>query len=238
VGIVGAGQLARMTCESASALGIPTVVLAESPGDAATGVASEVVVGSPAVEKDVRAIAERCDVLTFDHEQVDLGLLAALQAEGATVRPGLTTLEMAVDKARMRDRLTDAGVPGPAYAVLTGPGAYRGGEAGRGHRTTGPGAHPADHAGRTLNAVAAFAGVHGWPLVLKAARGGYDGKGVWPVDDLSQAEQVCSAAAAAGTSLLVEETVTIDVVLAVLVARRPGGEALAWPAVEDRKSVV
>jgi 5-(carboxyamino)imidazole ribonucleotide synthase len=232
VGIVGAGQLARMTCESASALGIPTVVLAEHPGDAATGVAPEIVVGAPTVEKELRLLAERCDVLTFDHEQIDLGLLAILQAEGTTVRPGLGTLEMAVDKARMRVRLAEAGVPVPAFAILTGPGAGEG-IARDDSAGAGDGAgEPRGDVERTLSAVTVFTATRGWPVVLKAARGGYDGKGVWPVDDLDQAEEVCRRAAAAGIPLLVEELVAIDVELAVLVARRADGQVVAWPAVE------
>lgn len=223
VGIVGAGQLARMMCESAAALGIPPVVLAEHLGDAATGMAPEVVVGVPTVEKDLRALAERCDVLTFDHEQVDLGLLAVLESEGAVVRPGVGTLEMAVDKARMRTRLADAGVPVPAFGVLAGP---RGGSGG------GAGSASARKIERTMGMLSAFAELHGWPVVVKATRGGYDGKGVWPVAHPGEAEAVCRRAAAAGTHLLVEEMVAIDAELAVLVARRPDGQVVAWPAVE------
>lgn len=205
VGIVGAGQLARMTCEAASALGITTTVLAERVDDAAVGPATEVIVGVPGVEKDLRRLAERCDVLTFDHELVDLALLAALVDDGVVVRPGPGTLEMAVDKAEMRSRLAAAGVAVPAFEVLAG-----------------------EHTG----AVAAFAEAHGWPVVLKAVRGGYDGKGVWVVDGPAEAEEVCRRAMAAGTRLLAEEVVAIEAELAVLVARRPGGEVRAWPVVE------
>jgi 5-(carboxyamino)imidazole ribonucleotide synthase len=205
VGIVGGGQLARMACQAASAMGLVTVVLAEHADDAAAGAAAELVVGVPTVEKDLRLLAERCDVVTFDHEQVDLALLAALEAAGSVVRPGLATLEMAVDKARMRRRLAAAGIGVPAFTVLDAP-------------------DPA--------AVCAFAADHGWPVVAKAARGGYDGKGVWPVADAAAADAACRRATAAGTALVVEETVAIDAELAVLVARRPGGEAVAWPAVE------
>ena len=124
IGIVGAGQLARMACEAASALGIRSVVLAEHPDDAATATANEVVLGVPTKDKDLRLLAERCDVVTFDHELVDLTLLSGLVADGVTVRPGLTTLEMAVDKAVMRSRLVAAGLPVPAP---------------RGDRAAGPG---------------------------------------------------------------------------------------------------
>src|SRR5580658_1480859 len=118
IGFVGAGQLARMAGEAASELGLSMVVLAEHPDDAACDVAAEVVLGSPFVAADLRAVADRCDVLTFDHEQVDLELVAQLVAQGAVVRPGADTLELAVDKAHMRTVLDDAGVPVPAYLVV------------------------------------------------------------------------------------------------------------------------
>ncbi|HVX22969.1 MAG TPA: 5-(carboxyamino)imidazole ribonucleotide synthase [Acidimicrobiales bacterium] len=206
IGIVGAGQLARMMAESASALGLRAVVLAERPDDSATAVAAEVVPGVPSVAADLTALAARAAVVTFDHEQVDLDLVAAVAAAGTVVRPGVDTLRMATDKAEMRRRVQAAGLPGPAFEVLAG--------------------------GGVLAAVEGFAGRHGWPVVLKAARGGYDGKGVWPVAGPEEAARVVEEADAAGTPLLVEEQVAIDAELAVVVARRPGGQAVTWTPVE------
>ncbi len=212
VGVVGAGQLARMLCEAASALGLGLVVLAERPDDAAALVAPGVLLGTPSDRPAMRALAQRVDVVTFDHEQVDLDVLAELEAEGVQVRPGLQTLEMAVDKSVMRARLHAAGLPVPAFEALD----------------------PAKSSDPAMAAAAveAFAARHGWPVVVKAARGGYDGKGVWPVADMRAARAVCDAASGAGTPLLLEELVQIDAELAVVVARRPGGAAVAWPAVE------
>jgi len=193
-----------MAGESASALGLSMAVLAERPGDAACGVASEVMVGSPFVAADLRAFTERCDVVTFDHEQVDLEIVAALAAGGAVLRPGAETLELAVDKAHMRTVLDAAGVPVPSYLVVDG----------------GPDAP---------EAVAAFGEAHGWPLMLKAARGGYDGKGVWPVHDRAQAAAILADVAG---QVVVEELLPLQAELAVMVARRPSGASAAWAAVE------
>ena len=212
IGIVGGGQLARMACEAASVLSIRTVVLAERHDDAAATVAHDVVVGVPADAAAMRTIARRCDVLTFDHEQVDLGVLADLERAGTVLRPGLETLRMAVDKAQMRSRLEAAGLPVPAYEVLGTPnGAVR---------------------SQGASAIEAFAGRHGWPVVVKATRGGYDGKGVWVVDDSDEAQRVVARAAENATPLLVEELVKIDAELAVVVARRADGETVTWPPVE------
>jgi 5-(carboxyamino)imidazole ribonucleotide synthase len=193
-----------MAGEAASAMGLSMAVLAAHPDDAACEVAAEVMVGSPFVADDLRAFAARCDVLTFDHEQVDLEIVAELAAHGAVVRPGADTLELAVDKARMRTILDDAGVPVPAYRIVD----------------DGPDA---------LDAVSAFAATHGWPVMVKAARGGYDGKGVWPVGD--RAEAAAALTQVAGP-VVVEELLPLEAEVAVMVARSPGGVSAAWPAVE------
>ena len=65
--------------------------------------------------------------------------------------------------------------------------------------------------------------------MVKAARGGYDGKGVWPVGDRTEAADVL--ANIAGRAVL-EELLPLQAEIAVMVARRPSGEAVAWPAVE------
>jgi 5-(carboxyamino)imidazole ribonucleotide synthase len=208
VGVVGAGQLARMAGEAASAMGLSMVVLSERPDDAACDVAAEVVIGTPQVEADLRALAARCRVITFDHEQVDLSLIGSLLAEGHAIYPGLSTLEMAVDKARMRTVLADAGIPVPVHALID-------------LDSSDPEA--------VLASLEEFAGTHGWPIVLKTARGGYDGKGVWTAGSAEEARNLVEPLS--GT-LLVEELVELQAELAVMVARRPSGDAVAWPAVE------
>ena len=107
-----------MAGEAASALGLSMVVLAERADDAACAISAEVLLGSPLVESDMRALAARSKVITFDHEQVDLGVLRTLVAEGTVVRPGVATLEVAVDKAHMRRVLAEAGIAVPEHAVI------------------------------------------------------------------------------------------------------------------------
>ena len=193
-----------MAGEASSALGLSMAVLAERPDDAACAVAAEVVVGSPHDAAAMRAFSELCDVVTFDHEQVDLDILASFEADGAVVRPGSETLALAVDKSHMRTVLDGAGVPVPAFRIV-------------------------DEGPHALDAVIAFASDHGWPVMLKAARGGYDGKGVWPVQNPPEA---AAALDQVKGRVVVEEMVPFDAELAVMVARRPSGASAAWPAVE------
>jgi 5-(carboxyamino)imidazole ribonucleotide synthase len=78
-----------------------------------------------------------------------------------------------------------------------------------------------------------FGAAYGWPVVLKAVRGGYDGKGVWVVDAPgAELRDLVGRLIEAGTALLVEEHVPFRRELAVLVARSPYGQGAAYPVVE------
>ena len=87
-------------------------------------------------------------------------------------------------------------------------------------------------------AVPSFAPVHdpadvdgfGYPCVLKAVSGGYDGRGVWFLSSSDPA--LVRELLDAGTPLLVERAVPMRRELAALVARSPFGQAAAWPVVE------
>jgi 5-(carboxyamino)imidazole ribonucleotide synthase len=195
VGMVGAGQLARMTHQAAIALGQSLRILADSADDGAALVAHDVMVGDYRSLADLRTFATGCDVLTWDHEHVPNEHLVALAADGVAVHPGPEALRYAQDKALMRTKLTELGIACPRWARV---------------------------------ATAADLDAFGYPLVLKATRGGYDGKGVWVIETVDDAAEVL----ASGVELIAEEKVPIARELAADVARSPFGQGAAWPVVE------
>jgi 5-(carboxyamino)imidazole ribonucleotide synthase len=198
--MVGGGQLARMSHQAAIALGQSLRVLAAAPGDPAAVVCADVHVGNPDDLEALRGLARGAAAVTFDHEGVPGELLRTLAAEGVAVHPRPEALRHAQDKLVMRRALT--GIAGmPEYVEV---------------------ADAAD--------VDGLAARTGWPVVLKAARGGYDGRGVWLLDRPDPA--LVAQLLAAGTPLLAEQAVTMRRELAVQVARSPGGQAAAWPVVE------
>ncbi|WP_314168590.1 ATP-grasp domain-containing protein, partial [uncultured Actinomyces sp.] len=251
--VVGGGQLARMMQEEASALGVHLRALVEAPD----GSTAQVVVDGPVGAADdaaaVRALVEgrsapagggadpgaaglqgvgRADVLTFEHEHQDSALLERLAAEGVSVQPGPRALTLARDKLAMRRAMDSVGLPQPAWA-----------EVGGDERAIAGG-------------IEDFAAGHGWPVVLKTPRGGYDGHGVlmlegprdlvdgeaaaWVADvAAARAGRACPAAGGGGSlgggvvgSLLVEQAVPFTRELAVLLARSPSGRVRAWPVAQ------
>jgi len=73
----------------------------------------------------------------------------------------------------------------------------------------------------------------GFPCVLKTSRGGYDGRAVWFVRSVEEAEPAFAVAAASGVRILAEELVDFRRELSALVARSPSGQAAAYPVVES-----
>nr|WP_119728618.1 5-(carboxyamino)imidazole ribonucleotide synthase [Thermomonospora amylolytica] len=207
VGMVGGGQLARMTQQAAIGLGVTLRVLARSPQESAARVCADVRIGEHTSLEDLRAFAKGCDVVTWDHEHVPSEHIRALEAEGVACLPGSAALLHAQDKFVMRERLSAAGAPCPPYAKV-----------------------PAD---APLAALEEFAERAGWPLVVKATRGGYDGKGLWIVKDLGPGSvELIGRLVDQGVDLMVEQHVPFRRELAALVARSPYGQGAAYPVVE------
>jgi 5-(carboxyamino)imidazole ribonucleotide synthase len=199
VGMIGGGQLARMTLQAAAGLGIRLRVLANSAEDSAAQVCPDVRVGDHRSLDDLREFAEGCDVVTFDHEHVPNAHMTALEREGVTVRPGPEAMRNSQDKLAMRERLAGLHLPCPRYRPV-----------------------------RTLAEVKEFTGPNRWPVVLKAVRGGYDGRGVWVCGTPDEAAEVL----AHGVALIAEEHVQFERELAAVVARSPQGQGAAFPVVE------
>jgi 5-(carboxyamino)imidazole ribonucleotide synthase len=199
VGMVGAGQLARMTGQAALSLGIGFRVLAAAPDESAAQVFAGTQLGDYRSLDDLTAFAGGCDVVTFDHEHVPGPHLRTLERAGVKLRPGPDALRYTQDKRAMRERLAGLDIACPRFAPAKG-----------------------------LDDVTAFAAGSGWPVVLKAVSGGYDGKGVWVCEIPAEAAEVL----AHGLDLIVEEYIPFERELAVLVARSPAGQAAVYPVVQ------
>lgn len=209
IGIIGGGQLARMMHQASVGLGVHIRLLSEAAGSSAAQVVGDVVVGDHDDEATLRAFAEGCDVITFDHEHVPTAFLHRLEDEGVcAVRPGPDALVHAQDKAVMRERLAAMGAPVPSFSVC-----------------------------RTPDELRAFGDQQGWPIIAKTSRGGYDGKGVWKLDGPSQAEEpfVGLKQTSAGETVVIvgEEFVPFVRELSALVVRSPAGQAVAYPISES-----
>ena len=92
VGVIGAGELARMMIAPATALGVKLFPFAVSTSDSAAQI-TPCAIGEYSDIEAVKKFAEQCDVVTFEDEHVPLHIIKALEATGVRVRPSSQTLE-------------------------------------------------------------------------------------------------------------------------------------------------
>lgn len=185
LGVVGGGQLGRMLAEAAAPLGVEVVVLDPTPDCPASPVCREQIVGKFDDSESVRELATRADALTFEIELADPDLLETASNEaGIDVQPSPDTLRTIQDKLVQKRILREAGIPVPEFRAVETPEGLR-------------------------DALS----VLGTPAMVKARRGGYDGRGNLPIEDPDEAEAVLSEI---GGSAMVEEMVEFERELSVI----------------------
>ncbi len=116
VGVIGAGQLARMSIAPATALGVDLLLLAADSKDSGAQITNHIV-GDYKDLETVRAFAKKCDVVTFEHELIPLSIVKALEADGVVVRPSSSAFLYSQDKAAMREKLSS--FPSPHWQIVT-----------------------------------------------------------------------------------------------------------------------
>lgn len=203
VGFIGAGQLARMSIPPAIALGIELHMLATGFEESAARANVMTHLGSPSSQDDISLLAGTCDVTTFDHELVDVEIVAELEGEGMLFAPGASVLQVSQSKRLQREIFESLDLRVPDFFV-------------------GKEAWSIDDIEARLS----------YPLIAKADRGGYDGRGVWAASSREELEAILHSLGQAGLEPVIEERVDINREMAIIVARSRTGEIRSYPLVE------
>jgi 5-(carboxyamino)imidazole ribonucleotide synthase len=189
VGVIGAGQLARMMVPAAVDLGISLSLFAGADDESGAQVAPHTV-GSLSDTAAVVEWASHCDVVTFEHELISQELISAIADSGVKVFPSANSFLYGQNKLAMRRKMQELGLPNPVWQEFDG-----------------------------SDCSITF------PLIAKSISGGYDGRGVFVVQDLDELKALHLKI---GSNLLVEEKLDFDYEIAVMVARSPHGQAATW----------
>lgn len=119
VGVIGAGQLARMMIAPAIALGINLKLFATSSEDSAA-IAADHVIGDFSNPNEVLTFAKTCDVVTFEHELIPNSIIKVLEKNGIVVRPNSNAFRYSQNKAEMRTILQENNLPNPKWMLYSG----------------------------------------------------------------------------------------------------------------------
>jgi 5-(carboxyamino)imidazole ribonucleotide synthase len=202
IGILGGGQLGRMLAMAAARLGFDAAVLDPEGDSPAQRVAAHAIKAAYDDSDALKALAALADVVTFEFENVPARSLDILAAAGVDAAPSGRALAVAQDRWDEKTFLNAAGAPTVAFAAVDGP----------------------------ADIVAALERL-GRPLLIKARRGGYDGKGQAWIEQPGEAEAVF-AAVGSGPAIA-EAPADFRRELSVIAARGRGGEIALYPLAEN-----
>lgn len=200
IGMVGGGQLGRMFAVAAASMGYEVVVLCESANDPAAQIAHRVVIGKLDDRDAVDQFAKQCDVITLEFENIPAETIARC-GEFAPTYPAVSVLATAQDRLLEKSTLRDAGLPVTPFAEV----------------------HDAQSLADTAKEL-------GWPLIVKTARSGYDGKGQHRLESIDEARRVpwetCE-------QWIAEQCIDFDREVSVVVARSVEGACKCFPVFEN-----
>jgi 5-(carboxyamino)imidazole ribonucleotide synthase len=214
-----------MLAAAARELDLSVVVQTPEADDPATSVATGMVQAPLHDLEATRELARRCAAVTFENEWVDLDGLLQLAAEGVTFYPSLVALHPLVSKHRQRQLLQRLGIPCPGWMLLADlPCLHRQGRQGDSSRVS---LH-AEGAGQPSLP-------SGWsfPLMAKAATGGYDGKGTRLLNGSADLKRLLDEVDP--EQWLLEAFVPFELELSQLVCRDRHGRVLTYPLVQTHQ---
>ncbi|KAJ3471652.1 hypothetical protein FSOLCH5_001759 [Fusarium solani] len=220
IGLLGGGQLGRMLQEQAMLLGIELVVLDENNCPTKQiNLNEKHVEGSFKDPEKIRELARRCDILTVEIEHINTEVLEEIATKGVEVdgqvkkvpvHPSWETLRLIQDKYLQKEHFGKAGIPiAPQISVESGISMQE--------------------------SLQKAAETFGFPFMLKARKGSYDGRGNFKVNG---PEDFAEAIKDMGTlSLYAEKFQPFTKELAVMVVRTEDDagnlkDVYAYPAVE------
>ena len=201
IGIIGGGQLGRMLVISAKKLGFYTVVLDPTPHSPAGQVADLQIVGDFKDGERIHEVSKLSDVMTFEIESANSEALEELVSLGHDINPSPQTLSIIKDKYLQKKFLEGNGIPVADSAPVN-----------------------------NISDIKKVAKNFGYPLLLKARRDAYDGRGNVVINN--ESEIVLAIEKLKDRSFYIEKFVPFIKELALVVARGKNGDILPYPVVE------
>lgn len=204
IGIIGGGQLGQMMILEAKKMGFYITVLDPTLNCPAHTIVDEHIVADFEDEKAIRLLAEKSDVVTYEFEHINAQVLKQLEAEGKKVYPTATSLEIIQNKFTQKSLLKKDGIPVPDFMAVSSPAE-----------------------------ILAAGKEYGFPLMLKACTGGYDGKGNYVVKNENDCENGYKELGGGILPLMAEKFYPFIMEISVLACRAINGDIKVYPVAEN-----
>ncbi|MCB0320131.1 MAG: 5-(carboxyamino)imidazole ribonucleotide synthase [Bdellovibrionales bacterium] len=118
IGILGGGQLGRMSAMVAKRLGYKVVIFSDVANSPAGQVSDREIVGDYTDEHLLQQFSSEVDVVTYEFENIPLQAIQNLEANGATVRPNSNSIAASQNRIAERRLLSNLQIPTAPFAIL------------------------------------------------------------------------------------------------------------------------
>ena len=206
IGVVGGGQLAMLLVEAGKKRDIDVVVQTAAKTDPAAKKTKQVVLQNPTSAEGTKLLAEKSRLITFENEWVDIPSLLSLQNNGVSFVPRLQSIRPLINKITQRELLNSLDIPCPDWLPIP-------------LKKSSDIDIPADW---------------GFPLMAKAAKGGYDGKGTKVIKNLKQLQEFFRVKTE--EQWMLEKWISFDKELSIVSSRDSKGIVRSLPIVETYQS--
>ena len=206
IGVVGGGQLAMLLIEAGKKRNVDVVVQTAAKTDPAAKKTKQLVLHDPTNPVGTKLLAEKTRLITFENEWVDISSLLSLENNGVSFVPRLQSIRPLINKITQRELLNSLDIPCPDWLAIP-------------LKKSTEIDLPADW---------------GFPLMAKAAKGGYDGKGTKIIKNLKQLQEFLSVEREG--QWMLEKWISFDKELSIVSSRDSKGIVRSLPIVETYQS--
>ncbi|WP_269610066.1 5-(carboxyamino)imidazole ribonucleotide synthase [Prochlorococcus marinus] len=206
IGVVGGGQLAMLLVEAGKKRDIDVVVQTTSKNDPAAKKTKQVILHDPTNASGTKLLAEKSRLITFENEWIDIPSLLSLQNNGVSFVPRLQSIRPLINKITQRELLNRLDIPCPKWLPI-----------------------PLEKSSEIDLPVD-----WGFPMMAKAATGGYDGKGTKIIKNLDQLEKFLEVEKE--EQWMLEKWVSFEKELSIVSSRDSKGIVRSLPIVETYQS--
>ena len=206
IGVVGGGQLAMLLIEAGKKRNVDVVVQTAAKTDPAAKKTNQLVLHDPTNPVGTKLLAEKTRSITFENEWVDISSLLSLENNGVSFVPRLQSIRPLINKITQRELLNSLDIPCPDWLAIP-------------LKKSTEIDLPADW---------------GFPLMAKAAKGGYDGKGTKIIKNLKQLQEFLSVEREG--QWMLEKWISFDKELSIVSSRDSKGIVRSLPIVETYQS--
>ena len=206
IGIIGGGQLGKMMILEAKRLGFAVVTLDPSDTCPSSSISDEQIVAEFNDSAAYVELASKVDVITYEFEHIHAKVLEELEQKGHLIYPSVTSLKTIQNKYSQNQKLQEHGIPIPRFALVDSVETIK---------QMGEEKH------------------FGYPLMLKATTGGYDGKGNALIRNESEVEEAYRLLGSGANELMVEEFVDFEKEISIIATRGIDGTRVIYPVAEN-----